>query len=426
MQPKPEPKKEPDKESEELKPVEAEEKPQLKKSHKKFIFIGLAVGIALLVVLLAIATIYYVRSGFGKNAIENGPVAVKQEAPSPTTVPYVIEPVTTGLNVPWAIAFTSPTRMLVTERPGRVLVVENGVASAQPLITFPEVSNQSEEGLMGITADPNYSANKQVYACLAYKKGSGIADKVVRFKDNGTTSSELTTIIDNIPAAQFHAGCRVKFGPDGKLYITAGDATQKAIAQDLNSLGGKILRINSDGTVPADNPFGSPVWSYGDRNPQGIAWQPGTNSLFETEHGPSGSDGPGGGDEVNKIVKGGNYGWPLVSHDGKRDGTIAPLLVFTPAIAPSGAAFYSSDKLPQFTGNFFFTGLVGEGLFRVVFTKDNPDQITSYEKMADINLGRLREVVEGPDGNLYFTTSNRDGRGTVQPGDDKIYRIRPQ
>lgn len=382
--------------------------------------------ILLVICLIGLGIIKYF--GFFQNPPgSSGRVEVNPTPDKPSSVAYEIKELVGGLNVPWSIAFTSKDRLLVAERNGSVRVVESDQLKPQPLISFAEVSSKAEEGLMGLTADPNYTQNKYIYACLAYDTTKGLQDKVVRFKDNGDSANEITTIIEGIPAAQYHAGCKLKFGPDGKLYITTGDATNKQIAQDLNSLGGKILRINPDGSIPADNPFNnSPVWSYGHRNPQGICWQPNTNQLFSVEHGPSGFDGPGGGDEVNIIYKGANYGWPLVSHEGKKDGTIAPLLVFTPAVAPSACSFYGSDNLPQFKGDLFFAGLKGEGLWRVRFNGNNPSEVASFEKMNDINMGRLREVIEGPDGNLYFTTSNHDGRGKIQPGDDKIMVIKPQ
>jgi aldose sugar dehydrogenase len=235
------------------------------------------------------------------------------------------------------------------------------------------------------------------------------------------------TLIDNIPAAQFHAGCRVKFGPDKLLYVTTGDATDKNLAQDLNSLAGKILRVDTDGKIPTDNPFGqSLVYSYGHRNPQGIAWNKSKNIMYSTEHGPSLFDGPAGGDEVNIITPGGNYGWPIVSHDKAKDGLISPLILFTPAEAPASAMVYDGEAFNLFKGDLFFSALVGEGIIRVKFDPQDPQRVLSYSKLDIGDLGRIRETTQGPDGYIYFTTSNRDGRGQIQDGDDKIYRIKPK
>lgn len=338
---------------------------------------------------------------------------------------YRIERVAEGLVVPWSIVFTSSNRMLVTERPGRIRVINYGILDAKPLHVFSEVPNKSEEGLMGMALDPDYDANKFIYVCVAYGNAKKLADKVVRLRDEGDLLTEDKILIDNIPAAQYHAGCRIAFGPDKKLYITTGEATQKEIAQDLNSLGGKILRINNDGTIPEDNPFeNSPVYTYGHRNPQGITWHPKSGVMISTEHGPSVFDGPAGGDEINKIEKGKNYGWPLVSHEKNKEGLTPPMILFTPAVAPGSALIYSGDLFKDWKNQLLFGGLKGEGVFVVRFTSDDANAVKSYQKL-DINVGRVREVMQGPEGYIYFSTSNRDDRGKIRSGDDVIYRIVP-
>ncbi len=336
---------------------------------------------------------------------------------------FNIEVFVKNLEVPWSIVFTSENRVLVNERPGRLRIIENGKLITEPLKIFDEVSNNSEEGLMGLALDPDYTANKLIYVSYAYKKADELLVKVVRFKDNGNSLSKEKIIFDNLPAAKYHAGCRLRFGPDKKLYITTGDAGERNYAQDLNKLHGKILRINSDGTIPADNPFAnSPVWSYGHRNPQGIDWYPGTDILWETEHGPSGFDGPGGGDELNVIVKGGNYGWPVVSHNESKEGMVSPLLVFTPAEAPASGMFYKSGKIAEFKECFLFGCLKGNGIIVVKIDPNDKTKALSYKKIAT-DFGRIRDITEGNDGFIYFSSSNRDGRGRIQDGDDKIYRI---
>lgn len=336
---------------------------------------------------------------------------------------YTIEPFVRDLEVPWSIVFTSDSRILVNERPGRLRVIENGVLRKEPLREFKDISSGSEEGLMGLALDPDYTTNKLIYLSYAYEKNGDLMVKVVRFQDNGSSLSEETIIFDGIPAEKYHAGCRLRFGPDKKLYITTGDAGERKLAQDLSKLHGKILRINGDGTIPSDNPFAnSPVWSYGHRNPQGIDWYPGTEVMWSTEHGPSGFDGPGGGDEVNVIVKGQNYGWPEVSHTDSKEGMVSPLLVFTPAEAPASGMFYKSGKIAEFKNTFLFGCLKGQGIMVVSVDPNDPGKQLSFRKIAD-TYGRIRDITEGPDGNIYFSSSNKDGRGNEQDGDDKIYRI---
>lgn len=321
--------------------------------------------------------------------------------------------------VPWSIVFTGKDRVLVTERDGNIRVIENGKLRSEPLMKVAEVTSKGEEGLMGMALDPAYSSNRYIYICYAYTDGNTLKDKIVRLIDNEKNISFDKDILTNIPAATYHAGCRLKFGPDNKLYATTGDGGDKNLAQDLNSLAGKILRLNSDGTIPNDNPYpNSYVFSYGHRNPQGIDWDS-KGAMYSTEHGPSGFDGKPGGDELNKIIKGANYGWPLVSHDGKEEGSVSPLLTYTPAVAPASLLNYSGKLFAEYTGSLFFGGLRGEGLFRV-FTKE--ENLTTEElKIGD--LGRIREVVESPSGEIWFSTSNRDGRGKTRNGDDKIYRL---
>jgi glucose/arabinose dehydrogenase len=332
-----------------------------------------------------------------------GTVRAKAEAPSV---------VASGLEVPWSIVFAPDGRILVTERPGRLRVLGKSV-----LHTFPDVSSESEEGLMGLALHPDFANNRLLYVSFAIRRGGSMVVDVIRYRETAQGLAEPKPIVSNIPAARFHAGCRLAFGPDGKLYITTGDATDREIAQNLSSLGGKILRVNDDGSIPADNPFrGSPVWSYGHRNPQGLAWDPISGLLFSTEHGPSGFDGAGGGDEVNIIEKGKNYGWPLVHHKETRGGTMPSLLEYTPAVAPASAAFWKND--------FYFGCLRGEHLHRVVLDARDRRRVVREERLFT-DLGRIREVAVGPDGALYFSTSNRDGRGDPAREDDRIFRLAP-
>jgi aldose sugar dehydrogenase len=338
-----------------------------------------------------------------------------------------VETVVGGLQVPWSIVWAPDGRMIFTERAGRVRVFENGKLRPEPLFTVPDVEPSGESGLMSVVLHPQFASNHFLYLSYAYA-GDGKRVRVVRYRETPSGLVDRKVIIEDIPAAQFHAGCRLRFGPDGKLYITTGDATQRDLAQRLDSLAGKILRVNDDGTVPADNPFVGrqnarpEIWSYGHRNSQGIDWQPVTNFLFETEHGPSGFDGPEGGDEVNIVEKGKNYGWPLIHHQQKREGLESPLLEYTPACAPASGMFYRGSAFPQFTGNFFFGCLRGERIIRVVL---DGRRVVSQENLLAGKYGRIRDVAEGPEGYLYFSTSNRDGRGSPAKDDDRIIRLVP-
>jgi quinoprotein glucose dehydrogenase len=214
------------------------------------------------------------------------------------------------------------------------------------------------------------------------------------------------------------------------LYITAGETFHSELAQDLHSLGGKILRVTPEGRVPGDNPIkGSPVYSYGNRNPQGLAWQPGTDRLFESEHGPSGEYGHFAHDEINVVIKGGNYGWPRVIGAPGWKPYIDPIIVWEKTTPPSGINFYRGDLLKNLKGDLFVATLRSEALLRIRF-RGKSDKVARIERWfasdySNGKYGRIRDVVEGPDGALYFLTNNTDGRGSPRAGDDKIYRIIP-
>jgi aldose sugar dehydrogenase len=340
---------------------------------------------------------------------------------------FKVETVIPNLQVVWSIVWAPDGRMIFTERPGRVRVYENGKLRPEPLFTVPDVEPKGESGLMSVVLHPQFATNHFLYLSYAYNSGGQVV-RVVRYRETPAGLTDRKVIIENIPAAQFHAGCRLRFGPDGKLYITTGDATQRELAQQLDTLAGKILRLNDDGTVPSDNPFVGranarpEIWTYGHRNPQGIDWQPGTNILWETEHGPSGFDGPGGGDEVNIIERGKNYGWPVIHHRATKEGMESPVLEYTPACAPASGMFYRGSVFPQFKGNFFFGCLVGERIIRVA---TNGRTVVSQENLLEKRYGRIRDIAEGPDGLIYFSTSNQDGRGRPAPDDDRIMRLVP-
>jgi len=338
---------------------------------------------------------------------------------------FKVETVVANLEVPWSIVWAPDGRMIFTERPGRLRVYKDGKLQPQPLFVVPDVEPQGESGLMSVALHPQFATNHFLYLSYAF---TGQQVRVVRYRETANGLTDRKVIIDNIPAAQFHAGCRLRFGPDGKLYITTGDATERELAQRLDSIAGKILRLNDDGTVPPDNPFVGQsnarpeIWAYGSRNAQGIDFQPGTGLLFETEHGPSGFDGPGGGDEFNLIERGKNYGWPTIDHRATKPGMESPLLEYTPACAPASGMFYRASQFPQFRGNFFFGCLRGERIIRVAL---DGRRVVSQENLLEGKYGRIRDIAEGPDGLIYFSTSNRDGRGRPASDDDRILRLVP-
>ncbi len=332
------------------------------------------------------------------------------EEPSlPKAGGIVVEVVAEGLVVPWAMDFLPDGRMIFTERVGRISVVDGGVV----VLAEVDVAAVGEGGLLGLAVDPEFDVNGFLYVYYTYSDGEGLFNRVVRFRMVGLGLVDETVILDGIPGASIHNGGRLKFGSDGRLYVATGDASEPALAQDVGSLAGKILRINKDGSVPGDNPFGNLVFSLGHRNPQGLAWHPVSGDLFSTEHGAVRND------EVNVIVAGGNYGWPLVEcSDG--EGYEDPVVCFGDVtVAPSGATFYSGDRLP-WKYSLFFGSLRGEHLHRVVFGEDYGSVLE--EEMLLGEYGRIRDVVEH-DGFLYVATSNRDGRGTARTGDDKIIEI---
>ncbi len=276
------------------------------------------------------------------------------------------------------------------------------------------VSAQGEGGLLGLALDPDYASNRFVYLYFTTAQGM----RLERWRFSGSRLRRERGLVDGIQAGPIHDSGRIHFGPDGRLYVATGEAGQGELAQQPDSLNGKFLRLTA---AQYRGSGGRPeIVSSGHRNPQGFDWQPGTGRLISTEHGPSGGDGPQGYDEINRIVEGRNYGWPEVFGSQHGDFT-APLRVYREAIAPSGATFVTR-RGSRWTGDFLFAALRGEQLRRLGF---RGGRIVSDVPLLRGRYGRLRTVVEGPDGALYVLTSNRDGRGSPRQGDDRILRISP-
>ncbi|MDW7733160.1 MAG: PQQ-dependent sugar dehydrogenase [Methanolobus sp.] len=315
-----------------------------------------------------------------------------------------------NLEIPWSLDFLPDGSMIFTERPGNVRLIDSDQGLLpKPLSTIDEVNPVGEGGLLGIAVHPDFENNSFVYLYYTYDSEDSMYNKVVRFSLQNEELNEDRVIIDNIPAGGIHNGGRIKFGPDSLLYITTGDAGDSSLAQDPESLAGKILRLTGEGNIPDDNPFGnSPVYTLGHRNPQGLAWDE-EGRLWATEHGPSAHD------ELNLIEAGNNYGWPEIVGDETADGMESPVIQSgTNTWAPSGAAYLN--------GSVFFAGLRGQSLFEASI--DTTDPVTvELEDHLNGEFGRLRDVVAGPDGNLYVFTSNRDGRGQTVSSDDMIIRV---
>ena len=333
-----------------------------------------------------------------------------------------VEVVADNLKIPWSIAWAPDGTVFFTERSGHLRAIQNGELLEEAIFSL-DVGGV-EGGLLGVTLDPRYNENHFIYLYYTYNEFLSTQNKVVRYVESDLTLSEDMVLIDEIPGGPFHDGGRIEFGPDGKMYITTGDAGNAGLAQDKNSVAGKILRINSDGSIPEDNPFSnSPIYSYGHRNPQGFDWDQFGN-LVATEHGPTGWRGVAH-DEINLIVPGGNYGWPDIIGEETIKGLISPILQSgDDTWAPSGAEFYDGDKIPQWVGKYFVATLRGNHLHMIDFDLEK-NIVISDQKLFTGEFGRLRDVKTGPDGYLYVLTSNQDGRGSPKTNDDKILRIVP-
>lgn len=334
-----------------------------------------------------------------------------------------VEEVVTGLDVPWGIAFLPNNDMLVSERAGRVRLIQNGNLRPQAIATI-NVSDRGEGGLLGIATHPDVANNRFFYVYFTADNSGTPVNRVERWQlsQDGLSATRDRIILDNIPVAQFHNGGRIRFGSDGMLYVGTGDARDPDLSQDVNSLAGKILRVTPDGAVPADNPFaGSPVYILGIRNTQGFDWI-NASTLWVSDHGPSGELGRSGHDKVSVAKAGDNLGWPTTYRCESQQGLVTPAIVWQQALPPGGAAIYTGDAIPEWQGSFIVAALRAEHLQRVVIDPQT-NQVQLHEVYLQGEQGRLREAIMGPDGELYVTTSNCDGRGSCPPQQDKILRI---
>ncbi|QLH07613.1 PQQ-dependent sugar dehydrogenase [Nitrosopumilus ureiphilus] len=314
-----------------------------------------------------------------------------------------------NLDKPRAIAI-SDNRVFVTEKDGFIRVIEDGNLLESPLAAF-RPANVFDGGLLGIALHPDFSTNHYIYVFLTYEEDGKLWNKILRITESENKLQDAKTIFDKIPGSSFTNGGFIKFGPDRKLYVGTGTVSDAShLPQELDSLSGKILRLNDDGTIPVDNPFSnSPVFSLGHRNPQGMTWDNDGN-MFVAEFGPEKND------EINIIQAGKNYGWPKQQCSG--DETFEDAIIcYDPSIEPGGILFYSGDKL-DFEFPFIMASMRSANLYQVDF-----EQGLSSQKSILSGIGRVRDVVEGNDGSLYVITSNTDGKGFPDRMDDKLLRI---
>jgi len=353
-----------------------------------------------------------VRDGFGPA----GEVAVRAEK------------VATGLEVPWGLAFLPNGDVLFTERPGRIRLLHEGELVEEPVATVPVTKTRGEGGLLGITLAPDFEQSRAFYVYYTHQKPEGgEVNRVERWKlsEDSRSASAEKVILDDIPAARNHDGGRMHFGPDGMLYVGTGDAAKPDLSQDLDSLAGKILRITPEGDVPDDNPWpGKRAFIAGIRNTQGFAFRD-DGALIVTDHGPSGELlGRRGHDEVSVARPGSNLGWPTIYACETQDELVTPVLTWVTAAPPGGAALYQGDAIPEWKDSLLVGVLGGRHLHRVVFDGDEVAHHEVYFRGDPPGgLGRIRDVKVGPDGNVWLTTSNCDGRGTCPADKDWIVKI---
>lgn len=323
-----------------------------------------------------------------------------------------VEIIAQGLQAPRSIDISKDGRIFVSEKRGSIRVVDNGTLLTEPVGDI-KAENKGDAGLLGLTLHPNFTQNHLFYVYYTYSNSTGLFNKVLMLKESNNRIIDSKTILDGIPGDDYRDGGRIMFGPDGKLYVSTGDASIPELSQDLDSLAGKILRINEDGTIPQDNPFSnSPVYAYGFRNVQGLAWAPNSGALYSSDQGGAGND------EINLISPGKNYGWPneeCNSSDDEDNRYTPTLLCFNPSLEPSGIAFAFSNKL-GYQNHLIVATLKGSHLRDIDFDSGSQNTIL-------VGYGRIIDLVESEDGSIFVLTSNTDGRALPQQGDDKILRL---
>ena len=331
-----------------------------------------------------------------------------------------VEQLAEGLEHPWALEFLPDGRMLVTERPGYLRIIDNGIVS-RPISGLPDIKAFGQGGLLDVALDPDFANNQTLYLSFAGPGQGGVSTEVVRARllDNSLENVQLIFSLEKKTDTDYHFGSRLLFDRDGYLYISLGDRGDKDRAQDLGDHAGSLIRINKDGSVPADNPFVNrrdakpEIYTYGNRNMQGMALHPETGEVWTIEHGPQ------GGDELN-------YGWPVITYgvnyvigtkigEGtEKEGMAQPVHYWVPSIATSGLMFYSGGSFPKWRGNAFVGSLKFGQLARLEL---NENRVLNEERIFDGELGRIRDVKQGPDDAIYIITDEQNG---------KVFRITPQ
>lgn len=322
-----------------------------------------------------------------------------------------VEIIAEGLQAPRSIDISKDGRIFISEKRGSIRIVDNGTLLTEPVGDI-KAENIGDAGLLGLTLHPNFTQNHLFYVYYTYSNSTGLFNKVLMLKESNNRIIDSKTILDGIPGNDYRDGGRIKFGLDGKLYVSTGDASNPDLSQDLNSLAGKILRINENGTIPQDNPFSnSAVYAYGFRNAQGLAWAPNSGALYSSDQGGAGND------EINLISPGKNYGWPHeeCNSNGDDNRYTPPLVCFNPSLEPSGIAFAFSNKL-GYQNHLIVATLKGSHLRDIDFDSGSQNTIL-------VGYGRIIDLVESEEGSIYVLTSNTDGRALPQQGDDKILRL---
>ena len=348
------------------------------------------------------------------------PLSTAAEIEKTESGPVRIHIVAQGLEHPWGLAFLPDGRMLVTERPGRLRIVEPDGSISPPLSGLPKITARGQGGLLDVALHPDFEDNGLVYLTYSAQGRSGVGTEVARARLEGNALVATEVVFRAMPKGRGgrHFGSRLVFHPDGSLFVTLGDRGDRPRAQRLDDHAGSVIRVDDNGAIPPDNPFVErggvkpEIFSFGNRNVQGAAMHPVTGELWAHEHGPQ------GGDELNVIRAGVNYGWPVITYgvnygigtrigEGTRkEGMAQPLHHWVPSIAPSGMAFYTADRFPEWRGNLFIGSLKFRQLVRLEL---RDEQVVHEERMLQDALGRIRDVRQGPDGYLYLLTDESNG-----------------